>query len=168
MKDKFIQAHMEAAGVYARLSSAKRLQVGCVIVKDNTIIGIGYNGMPSGWNNECETIDYVDENGQDYDEMIANGYTFGAVSEVAGYVRRITKPEVLHAETNAIAKVARSTNSTDGADMFVTCAPCLECAKLIHQSGIKRVFYGHTYRNDDGLKFLEMCEIETNHIKQGK
>ena len=168
MKDKFIQAHMEAAGVYARLSSAKRLQVGCVIVKDNTIIGIGYNGMPSGWNNECETIDYVDENGQDYDEMVANGYTFGAVSEVAGYVRRITKPEVLHAETNAIAKVARSTNSTDGADMFVTCAPCLECAKLIHQSGIKRVFYGHTYRNDDGLKFLEMCEIETNHIKQGK
>ena len=168
MKDKFIQAHMEAAGVYARLSSAKRLQVGCVIVKDNTIIGIGYNGMPSGWDNECETIDYVDENGQDYDEMIANGYTFGAVSEVAGYVRRITKPEVLHAETNAIAKVARSTNSTDGADMFVTCAPCLECAKLIHQSGIKRVFYGHTYRNDDGLKFLEMCEIETNHIKQGK
>jgi len=168
MKDKFIQAHMEAAGVYARLSSAKRLQVGCVIVKDNTIIGIGYNGMPSGWNNECETIDYVDENGQDYDEMIANGYTFGAVSEVAGYVRRITKPEVLHAETNAIAKVARSTNSTDGADMFVTCAPCLECAKLIHQSGIKRVFYEHTYRNDDGLKFLEMCEIETNHIKQGK
>jgi dCMP deaminase len=168
MKDKFIQAHMEAAGVYARLSSAKRLQVGCVIVKDNTIIGIGYNGMPSGWDNECETIDYVDENGQDYDEMVANGYTFGAVSEVAGYVRRITKPEVLHAETNAIAKVARSTNSTDGADMFVTCAPCLECAKLIHQSGIKRVFYEHTYRNDDGLKFLEMCEIETNHIKQGK
>ena len=168
MKDKFIQAHMEAAGVYARLSSAKRLQVGCVIVKDNTIIGIGYNGMPSGWDNECETIDYVDENGQDYDEMISNGYTFGAVSEVAGYVRRITKPEVLHAETNAIAKVARSTNSTDGADMFVTCAPCLECAKLIHQSGIKRVFYEHTYRNDDGLKFLEMCEIETNHIKQGK
>ena len=168
MKNKFIQAHMEAAGVYARLSSAKRLQVGCVIVKDNTIIGIGYNGMPSGWDNECETIDYVDENGQDYDEMIANGYTFGAVSEVAGYVRRITKPEVLHAETNAIAKVARSTNSTDGADMFVTCAPCLECAKLIHQSGIKRVFYEHTYRNDDGLKFLEMCEIETNHIKQGK
>ena len=168
MKDKFIQAHMEAAGVYARLSSAKRLQVGCVIVKDNTIIGIGYNGMPSGWDNECETIDYVDENGQDYDEMISNGYTFGAISEVAGYVRRITKPEVLHAETNAIAKVARSTNSTDGADMFVTCAPCLECAKLIHQSGIKRVFYEHTYRNDDGLKFLEMCEIETNHIKQGK
>ena len=167
MKEKFVKAHMEAAGVYARLSSAKRLQVGCVIVKNNTIIGIGYNGMPSGWDNECEKIDYVDENGQDYNEMIEKGYTFGCVSEVAGYVRRITKPEVLHAETNAIAKVAKSTNSTEGADMFVTCAPCIECAKLIHQSGIKRVYYGHTYRNDDGLKFLDKCNIETIQIKEG-
>jgi dCMP deaminase len=157
---------MEVAKVYAKLSSAKRLQVGCVIVKDNTIIGIGYNGMPSGWDNECENVDYVDENGQDYDEMVANGYTFGAVSEVAGYVRRVTKPEVLHAETNAIAKVARSTNSTENAEMFVTCSPCIECAKLIHQSGIRRVFYGHTYRNDDGLKFLEKCNIETIQIKE--
>jgi dCMP deaminase len=157
---------MEVAKVYAKLSSAKRLQVGCVIVKDNTIIGIGYNGMPSGWDNECENVDYVDENGQDYDEMVANGYTFGAVSDVAGYVRRVTKPEVLHAETNAIAKVARSTNSTEDAEMFVTCSPCIECAKLIHQSGIRRVFYGHTYRNDDGLKFLEKCNIETIQIKE--
>jgi len=167
VKNKFITAHMDAAKVYSKLSSAKRLQVGCVIVKDNTIIGIGYNGMPSGWDNECEIVDYVDENGQDYDEMVANGYTFGAVSDVAGYVRRLTKPEVLHAETNAIAKVARSTNSTENADMFVTCAPCIECAKLIHQSGIRRVFYGHTYRNDDGLKFLEKCNIETIQIKEG-
>ena len=158
---------MDAAKVYSKLSSAKRLQVGCVIVKDNTIIGIGYNGMPSGWDNECEIVDYVDENGQDYDEMVANGYTFGAVSDVAGYVRRLTKPEVLHAETNAIAKVARSTNSTENAEMFVTCSPCIECAKLIHQSGIRRVFYGHTYRNDDGLKFLEKCNIETIQIKEG-
>ena len=166
MKTKFVQAHMEVAKVYAKLSYAKRLQVGCVIVKDNTIIGIGYNGMPSGWDNECENVDYVDENGQDYNEMVANGYTFGAVSEVAGYVRRVTKPEVLHAETNAIAKVARSTNSTENAEMFVTCSPCIECAKLIHQSGIRRVFYGHTYRNDDGLKFLEKCNIETIQIKE--
>ena len=168
MKNKFIAAHMDAARVYSKLSSAKRLQVGCVIVKDNTIIGIGYNGMPSGWDNECEKIDYVDENGQDYDEMVANGYTFGAVSDVAGYVRRLTKPEVLHAETNAIAKVARSTNSTENAEMFVTCAPCIECAKLIHQSGIRRVFYGHTYRNNDGLKFLEKCNIETIQIEDNK
>ena len=143
MKDKFIKAHMETAGVYARLSSANRLQVGCVIVKDNTIIGIGYNGMPSGWDNECE-------------ELKPQSFP----NEPA----LVTKPEVLHAETNAIAKVARSTNSTDGADMFVTCAPCIECAKLIHQSGIRRLFYGHTYRNDDGIEFLKKCNIEVTHI----
>jgi dCMP deaminase len=165
MKDKFIVAHMKAAENYSKLSSAKRLQVGCIIVKNDTIIGIGYNGMPAGWDNECETIDYVDENGQDYDEMVDKGYTFGAISEVAGYVRRITKPEVLHAETNCISKVAKSTNSTEGADMFITHAPCLECAKLIHQSGICKVFYKHTYRSDDGLKFLRKCNIETIQIK---
>jgi dCMP deaminase len=143
MKNKFITAHMEAAGVYARLSSAKRLQVGCVIVKDNTIIGIGYNGMPSGWENDCEYLEYYD----DGDNILK------------------TKPEVLHAESNAIAKVARSTSSTDGADLFVTCAPCLECSKLIHQSGIKRVYFGHKYRSDDGLKFLERCGIGVNQIE---
>ena len=143
MKPKFVKAHMEAAGVYARLSTAKRLQVGCVIVKENTIIGIGYNGMPSGWDNVCEYADYYD----DGDFVIKS------------------KPEVLHPETNAIAKVAKSTNSTEDADLFVTYSPCIECAKLIHQSGIRRVFYGHTYRNDDGLKFLEKCNIETIQIK---
>lgn len=126
---------MKAAEVYSQLSSAKRLNVGCVIVKDNTIIGIGYNGMPSGWNNNCETEEFI------------------------------TKPEVLHAETNAIAKVAKSTNSTDGADLFVTHAPCLECSKLIHQAGIKRVFYRDTYRSNDGLEFLQKCEIEVENVK---
>ena len=143
MKPKFVKAHMEAAGVYARLSTAKRLQVGCVIVKNNTIIGIGYNGTPSGWDNDCEYADYYED---------------------GDFVIR-TKPEVLHAETNAIAKVAKSTNSTEDAEMFVTCSPCMECAKLIHQAGIRRVFYGHIYRNDDGLKFLEKCNIETIQIK---
>ena len=169
MKEKFVKAHMEAAGVYARLSSAKRLNVGCVIVKDNTIIGIGYNGMPSGWDNECETAEYQDATDfDDAESLINSGWIFGTDKDTAMWTRRTTKPEVLHAETNAIAKVARSTNSTEGADMFVTCAPCLECAKLIHQSGIRQVFYEHTYRNDNGLKFLEMCGVETNHIKQGK
>ena len=166
MKNKFVSAHMEAAKVYSRLSSAKRLQVGCVIVKENTIIGIGYNGMPSGWDNDCEDVTFVPDGPElDYETMTNDGYTFGAYKEFAGWTKRITKPEVLHAETNALAKVARSTNSTEGADMFVTCSPCIECAKLIHQSGIRRVFYGHTYRNDDGLKFLEKCNIETIQIK---
>jgi len=139
MKQKFIDAHMKAAEVYAELSSAKRLQVGCVIVKNNTIIGIGYNGMPSGWDNVCEVIKHTD---------------------FTGTVVTMSKPEVLHAETNAIAKVAKSTNSTDGATMFITHAPCLDCAKLVYQSGINSVYYRNTYKNEDGLNFLEKCNIK--------
>jgi dCMP deaminase len=148
VKNKHIKAHMEAAGVYARLSTARRLQVGCVIVKNDTIIGIGYNGMPSGWDNECE-YEYVEN------DIYRSDY---------GEKYLLTKPEVLHAETNALAKVAKSTNSSEDADMFVTCAPCLDCAKLIYQSGIKRVFYGHTYRSNDGLDFLKECGIETQQM----
>jgi dCMP deaminase len=149
---------MKAAENYSKLSSAKRLQVGCVIVKDDTIIGIGYNGMPSGWDNDCENRIYanewsIDNNLWDYQEEDGTAYNLK------------TKPEVLHAETNAVAKVAKSTNSTDGADIFVTHAPCIECAKLIHQSGIKRLFYRDTYKNDDGLNFLNQCNIEVNHVK---
>ena len=134
---------MKAAQVYAELSAAKRLQVGCVIVKDNTIIGIGYNGMPSGWDNVCETVKFKD---------------------FTGTVLMKSKPEVLHAETNAIAKVSRSSNSTDNADLFVTHAPCLECAKLIYQSGIKSVFYRDTYRSEEGIKFLQKCNVEVKQI----
>jgi dCMP deaminase len=134
---------MKAAQVYAELSTAVRLQVGCVIVKDNTIIGIGYNGMPSGWDNVCETVKFKD---------------------FTGTVLMKSKPEVLHAETNAIAKVSRSSNSTDNADLFVTHAPCLECAKLIYQSGIKSVFYRDTYRSEEGIKFLEKCNVEVKQI----
>jgi len=134
---------MKAAQVYAELSTAERLQVGCVIVKDNTIIGIGYNGMPSGWDNVCETVKFKD---------------------FTGTVVTKSKPEVLHAETNAIAKVSRSNNSTDSADLFVTHAPCLECAKLIYQSGIKSVFYRDTYRSEEGIKFLQKCNVEVKQI----
>ena len=143
MKQKYIKAHMKAAQVYAELSTAERLQVGCVIVKNNTIIGIGYNGMPSGWDNVCEEIKHTD---------------------FTGTVLMKSKPEVLHAETNAIAKVSRSNNSTDSADLFVTHAPCLECAKLIYQSGIKSVFYRDTYRSEEGIKFLQKCNVEVKQI----
>jgi len=145
LKEKYIIAHMKAAQVYAELSTAVRLQVGCVIVKDNTIIGIGYNGMPSGWDNVCETVKFKD---------------------FTGTVITKSKPEVLHAETNAIAKVSRSSNSTDNADLFVTHAPCLECAKLIYQSGIKSVFYQDTYRSEDGIQFLQKCNVEVKQIGQ--
>jgi dCMP deaminase len=138
MQHKFIVAHMSAAEVYSQLSSARRLKVGCVIVKNDTIIGIGYNGMPSGWTNECE-YDYVNDIG----ELILK-----------------TKPEALHAESNALAKVARSTNSSDGAMLFVTHAPCLDCAKLIYQAGIIEVYYHHPYRDSAGIDFLKKCNVK--------
>ena len=157
MKDKFIKAHMKAAEVYAELSTAKRLQVGCVIVKENTIIGIGYNGMPSGWDNNCEEMEYVlkEECQQSDRYMLNNGYTETA----HGWSKLYSKKEVLHAETNAIAKVSRSTNTSDGASIFVTHAPCLECAKIIYQAGIKEVYYKNEYRSVDGINFLKKCEI---------
>ena len=165
MKQKFIDAHMQAAEVYAKLSSARRLQVGCVIVKNDTIIGIGYNGMPSGWTNECEDILFVQDSPElDYETMTKEGYTFGSYKDFSGWTKRVTKPEVLHAETNAVAKVARSTNSTENADLFVTHAPCLDCAKLIFQSVISRVFYRDTYRSEDGINFLRQCNVEVNRV----
>lgn len=138
MKPKMIDAHMAAAEVYAKQSSAKRLNVGCVIVKNDTIIGIGYNGMPSGWTNECE--DVLDD---------------GSLK---------TKPEVLHAESNALMKVARSTNSSKDATLFVTHAPCVDCSKLIHQAGIKEVYYKNDYRDFNGINFLEKCGINVEKI----
>jgi len=149
LPSKFANAHMKAAEVYSQLSSAKRLQVGCVVVKDNTIIGIGYNGMPSGWDNNCE-----DESVELY-----SGYE-GAIHRTV----LKTKPEVLHAETNALAKIARSTNSSDGASMFITHAPCLDCAKLVYQSGIKSVYYRNSYKNTDGIDFLNKCNVEVTMI----
>ena len=137
MKQKFVDAHMAAAEVYSKLSSAKRLQVGCVVVKDNTIIGIGYNGMPSGWTNDCEDVIQLSDD----------------------TVELKTKSEVLHAETNALAKIAKSTNSSEGSSLFVTHAPCLDCAKLIYQSGINSVLYRNTYRDNQGIDFLIKCNV---------
>lgn len=145
LPSKFANAHMKAAEVYSQLSSARRLHVGCVVVKDNTIIGIGYNGMPSGWDNNCEDEIIIEE-----DEKFIKGLK--------------TKPEVLHAETNALAKIARSTNSSDGASMFITHAPCLDCAKLVYQSGIKSVYYRNSYKNTDGIDFLNKCNVEVTMI----
>ena len=143
MKEKFIKAYMDTAKRFAELSSARRLHVGAIIVKDDRIISIGYNGMPAGWDNNCEDeIQYPD----------AEGITLK------------TKPEVLHAETNAIAKLAKSTESGDGAVLFVTHSPCLDCAKLIFQSGIRGVFYSDDYRSDEGIKFLEKSRIEVVKI----
>ena len=147
--DKWDIAHMKVAGIYGALSSARRAKVGCVIVKDNRIISIGYNGMPSGWDNNCEDEDWP---------QWARSREWKEIDPV--YIRLKTKPEVLHAETNAIAKVARSSENCDGATLYTTMLPCLDCAKLIYQSGIQKVFYAETYpKGTAGLEFLNQCKI---------
>ena len=158
LPSKFANAHMKAAEVYSQLSSARRLHVGCVVVKDNTIIGIGYNGMPSGWDNNCEDKVYANE-------WSVDNEVWEYQEEDSGHPYNLkTKPEVLHAETNALAKIARSTNSSDGASMFITHAPCLDCAKLVYQSGIKSVYYRNSYKNTDGIDFLNKCNVEVTMI----
>ena len=133
LKSKFIEAHLKVARIYGDLSTATRLKVGCIIVKDDRIISIGYNGMPSGGSNVCE------EDGK-------------------------SKPEVLHAETNAITKLAKSTQSSLGSTMYITISPCIDCAKLIIQSGIARVVYGELYRSSAGVNLLENAQIVVNEL----
>ena len=145
MKNKFIQLYSDIALRVSELSHARRLQVGAIVVKDDRIISIGYTGMPAGWDNNCEDEITIEE-----DEKFIKGLK--------------TKPEVLHAETNALAKIARSTNSSDGASIFITHAPCLDCAKLVYQSGIKSVYYRNSYKNTDGIDFLNKCNVEVTMI----
>ena len=132
--EKFDRIYLEMASVWARNSYCKRRQVGALLVKDRMIISDGYNGTPSGFENVCE-----DETGA-------------------------TKPYVLHAEANAITKVAKSGNSSDGSTLYVTASPCLECAKLIIQAGIKRVVYKDEYRLTDGIDLLKRAGIEVEKV----
>ena len=161
MKDKFVNAFMDVAERFSKLSSAKRLQVGAIIVKDDRIISIGYNGMPSGWDNNCEfTIFVTKDEAQGYD-MPAQGYT---ETERGNWTRLKTRPEVLHAESNALAKLARSSESGEGATMFITHQPCLDCAKLIYQSGISTVYFKEPYRLNSGLDFLQKSNVEVYKV----
>ena len=145
MKEKFVNAYMDVAERFAELSSARRLHVCAIVVKDDRIISIGYNGMPSGWDNDCEDLVY----------------------RIAEEPILKTKPEVLHAETNAIAKLAKSNESGLGATMFITHAPCLDCAKLIYQSGISCVLYRDAYRDTGGITFLEKSGIAVTQVEKG-
>lgn len=126
--------YLAMARIWAQNSYCRRRQVGALLVKDKMIISDGYNGTPSGFENDCE-----DENGS-------------------------TKPYVLHAEANAITKVAHSNNSSDGATLYVTSSPCIECAKLIIQAGIKRVVFCENYRTDDGINLLRRAKIEVLRV----
>ena len=148
MKPKLLDAYMKTAETFAECSTAIRLHVGAIVVKDDRIISIGYNGMPSGWDNNCE-----DEIGSVMDD---NGNVYEA--------RLKTKSEVLHAETNAIAKLAKSNESGLGATMFITHAPCLDCAKLVYQSGINTVYYRNNYRDEIGIQFLEKAGVKIEKV----
>lgn len=138
MKQKFINAYMDVAKRFAELSPAKKLQVGAIIVKDDRIISIGYNGTPAGWTNECE------------------------IQQEDGSL--LTKDEVIHAEANAIAKLAKSNESGDGSTMFLTHSPCIHCAKQIYTAGIRKVFFNELYRSSEGLEFLSKCNVEVEQI----
>jgi dCMP deaminase len=152
MKQKLKEAYMKTAEIFAELSHARRLHVGAIVVKDDRIISIGYNGMPAGWDNDCE-----------YEvEEFQTEYGVGSKLVKTGELK--TKPEVLHAETNAIAKLAKSNESGMGATMFITHAPCLDCAKLIYQSGISSVLYRDAYRDTNGITFLERSKINVEKL----
>ena len=133
---RYDMAYLKMASEWAKLSYCKRKQVGALIVKDKMIISDGYNGTPTGFENVCE-----DEEGK-------------------------TKWYVLHAEANAILKVASSTQSCKGATLYITMSPCMECSKLIHQAGIKRMVFLQAYKDDTGLQFLEKAGVELVHIKE--
>ena len=131
---KYDQAYLKMAQIWGQLSYCERKKVGALIVKDRMIISDGYNGTPSGFENVCEDENYN------------------------------TKWYVLHAEANAILKVAASTQSCNGATLYITLSPCKECSKLIHQAGIKRVVYATAYKDTSGLDFLEKAGIELSHL----
>ena len=133
-QERYDRAYLKMAKEWSKLSHCKRKQVGALIVKDKMIISDGYNGSPTGFNNECE-----DENGN-------------------------TKWHVLHAEANAILKVASSTQGCNNATLYLTLSPCKDCSKLIHQSGIKRVVYAAAYKDTTGLEFLKKAKVELNHL----
>ena len=159
---------MDVARRFAELSHARRLHVGAIVVKDDRIISIGYNGMPAGWDNNCEDKWYDrGAGGWLSPEEIEEQYPYEEWSEAAQRNVRYglkTKPEVLHAESNAIAKLAKSNDSGLGADIFITHAPCIECAKLIYQSGINSVYYGENYRDDSGVEFLKKSGVKIEKL----
>jgi len=141
--NKWQDAYMKTAETFGSLSTAVRLKVGAIVVKDNRIISIGYNGTPSGWDNVCEDTFHHHE---------------------LGTTTTVTKSEVIHAEANAISKLARSSESGLDADIYITHAPCVECAKLVYGTGIKNVYYRTSYRNTEGIDFLKSCNIRVEKL----
>ena len=149
MKDKFKQVYMNVAKEFAALSQSRKLNVGAILVKDNRILSVGYNGTPVGWDNDCE------------DKIVEEG-------EYEPVVSYKTKEEVIHAESNAILKVAASTESSAGAEMFCTHTPCIDCAKMIHQAGISKVYVDTEYNagRGKGEDFLVKSGVEVEYMNE--
>lgn len=139
------KTYIKMAIVWSKLSKSRRKQVGCLIVKDGTIISDGYNGTPRGFNNNCEL---------ELDMHIKSS---------CRVYKLVTRPEVLHAESNAITKLSKSTLSSSGATMYTTASPCLDCCKLIIQSDISRLVYNELYKNSDGIELLKKAGISVEH-----
>lgn len=146
-QNKLDKTYLKMASAWADMSHAERKKVGCIIVKEDQIISDGYNGTPAGFDNKCEQF-----------HPMKTFCNYGSNAT-------ITKKEVLHAESNALMKLARSNNSSSGSTMYLTCSPCFDCAKLIIQAGIKRVVYTEKYRNEDGLSLLKKANIKAEEIK---
>jgi dCMP deaminase len=160
MKQKWLDAFMDTAERFAQLSSSRRLHVGAVVVKDNRIISIGYNGTPAGWDNNCEDKIYCDDGDWSEQQLPKDSNLPWKKFKL------VTKDEVIHAEANAIAKLARDGESGSGSTMFCTHAPCVQCAKLIYGAGITKMFYRDSYRDDDGVNFLVKTGVEVIPYKK--
>lgn len=160
------QYYMKVAQLTADLSRAKRLRVGAIVVKQNRIISLGFNGTPAGWDNECETREYMTDAGGwlNASEVVEK---WPCVDDEQGRYRLVTKSEVLHAEANALMKLASSTESGDQASMFCTHAPCMECAKLIHQAGISELYYRNDYVSSKpgGVDFLRKTHMRIEQLQ---
>lgn len=157
MQRKWIQAYLDMAERFSDLSHARRLKVGAIVVKDNRVISIGYNGTPAGWDNNCEEKIYC-EDGDWSEQQLPKD------SNVWKKYKLVTKKEVIHAEANAISKLARSNESGLGSSMFITHAPCVDCAKLIYGTGIDSVYYRNSYRDEEGINFLKKCNISVENV----
>ena len=163
MKDKWMYAYMDIALRIAQLSYAKRAKVGAIIVKDHMILSCGYNGTPAGWDNNCEHKEYClskDFNGN-YFPGTEGEYP---LEDRLGRYRLKTKPEVIHAERNALDKLSKTTGGGEGASLFVTHSPCIECAKSIHTAGISMVYYKEPHKASGGLEFLHKSGVNTTRV----
>lgn len=164
MYDRMKTFYMNIATECSKMSRAVRLQVGAVVVKDNNIISFSWNGTPAGWDNTCEDIEYIDPSATDWANSDEIEELWPLIGEDGRRYRLVTKPEVLHAERNALDKLAKGHESGKNSELYITHAPCLECAKSIKGAGIIHVYYKNDYRSSSGIEFLKKCGISVEKL----